>query len=86
MMPIHALLNKIKWDSREKPDEYTLYYHDRVENSLKALKYNDIKGVEGQFIIIDIDGEETHIPMHRIRSVRRAGKLVWERSMPSGDK
>ena len=46
MIPIHDLLNKIKWDERENPADYTLFYYDRVEDKLREIKYLDIKKVE----------------------------------------
>jgi len=79
MRPISELINKIRWDGREKPEEYTLFYLDRVTKEHKALRFQDIKRVEGNFIITDKDGEETNIPLHRMRYVKRGEKIVWQR-------
>lgn len=83
MISIKNLLNKIKWDSREKPEEYSLYYLDRVENELVVIKFRDIKRIEDNFIVIDRDingkQEETMIPLHRIRKVMKKDIIVWER-------
>jgi uncharacterized protein (UPF0248 family) len=79
MITIRDLLNKIKWDQNLKPEDYTLYYLDRISKTLKKLKYSDIIRTEGTFIIISIEGEETSIPMHRIRRVKEKNKVVWER-------
>ena len=38
MQPIKDLLNKIKWDEREKPEDYTIYYFDRVSKTLRNSK------------------------------------------------
>lgn len=79
MLPIKDFLNKIKWDKRLNPDEYSIFYIDRLTKDLIDIKYNNIKRIEKGFIIIKKDGEEINIPLHRIRRVERDKKLVWER-------
>jgi len=79
MITIKSFLNKIKWDKNLKPEDYTLHYLDRISKTLKKLKYSDIIRTEGTFIIIDVDGEETNIPMHRVRRVENKGVIVWQR-------
>lgn len=79
MIPIQDLLNKIKWDERENPQDYILYYHDRVRGKLMQLKYNDILGIEDGFMTVNREGKETAIPLHRIKKVEKKGKTVWER-------
>jgi len=79
MISIIELLNKIKWDKNLNPDEYSLFYLDRVSNKLIKIEYNSIKKIEGSFIFLEKNGEEVNIPLHRIKRVERKGKLVWER-------
>ena len=78
MIPIQELINKIHWDKREKPEEYTLFYFDRILNKLISLPYTKIKRLEGSFMIIDNE-EETNIPLHRIKKVTKNNVVVWER-------
>lgn len=77
MIPIKNLLNKIKWDKKENPSDYSVFYLDKVKNDLVELRYNNIKRIEGNFIVIG--KEETYIPLHRIRKIRKKGKTVWKR-------
>ncbi len=86
MIPIHDLLNKIKWDKRENPGDYVLYYYDRVEKKLKPLKYKDILKIEGGFLMVTLNNKETNIPLHRIRKVENKGKVVWERVVDNQEK
>jgi len=80
MITIKSILNKIKWDKNLNPDDYMLYYLDRISKTLKKMKYSDIIRTEGTFIIINNDkGEEINLPMHRIRRVEEKGKAIWER-------
>ena len=79
MIFIKDLINKIKFDEREKGEDYVFFYYDRVEDKLKLLKFGEIKRVEGSFLVLERKGEEVEIPMHRIRKVEKKGKVVWER-------
>ncbi|MBD3310152.1 DUF504 domain-containing protein, partial [Candidatus Woesearchaeota archaeon] len=73
MIPIHELLNKIRWDEHEDPEDYTLFYWDRVKNKLIRLKYSDILRTEGRHMIVErktaSGTEKVAIPMHRVRKV-----------------
>ena len=79
MIPIQSLLNKIKWDKRENPEEYSIYYYDRISKKLIKINYIDIKRFEGTFIIVERNNEEVNIPMHRIREVKKNNIVVWKR-------
>ena len=39
MQPIKDLLNKIKWDKREKLEQYSIYYYDRISRELIKIDY-----------------------------------------------
>ncbi|MDO8740512.1 MAG: DUF504 domain-containing protein [Candidatus Woesearchaeota archaeon] len=79
MIPIKELLNKVKWDKRENPEDYSVFYLDRVLNRLIEISYKNIKRLDGEFFVINKNEEDTFIPLHRIREVRKKGKLVWQR-------
>ena len=78
MMYIGDLLNKIRWDKRLKAEEYTLIYFDRIAEKSFEAPFNAISR-SGNFMIIKRNGQDASIPLHRIREVRRNGKVVWER-------
>ncbi|MBI4150379.1 DUF504 domain-containing protein [Candidatus Woesearchaeota archaeon] len=79
MQSILELINKIRWDKREKPEEYTFYYLDRITNEHKAIRFAEIKRIEGNFLYLERDGEETAIPLHRIKYVKRGNEIIWQR-------
>ncbi len=79
MISIIDLLNKIKWDKNLNPDEYSLFYLDRITKGLIEIRYKDIKRIEDNFLILERDNKEVNIPLHRIRRVERNNKLIWER-------
>lgn len=74
------LLNKIKWDPNENENDFSIVYEDRASKSNREIPYNHIKRIEGTFFIIDQHGEEINIPSHRIREVRKKGKVIWKRN------
>ncbi len=78
MIPIKDLLNKIKWSKEENSNDYSIGYWDNKDKKLIFIKFYEIKKIEGTFLLLDRE-EETYIPMHRIREVKKNSKLVWER-------
>ena len=77
MRPIQEILSQIKWDKNLNPEEYTIYYIDF--GNLVSIPFVQIKRIEGLFMFIEKDGEDTIIPLHRIRIVRKKGEIVWQR-------
>ena len=78
MQTISDLLNKIKWDKRENPELYSIFYFDRILKKLIEIPYTKIKKVEGSFMVLDNE-EESNIPLHRIKKVTKNNVVVWER-------
>ncbi len=83
MMHVREVLNKIKCDKKENPELYKIYYYDRVLDKLIEIDYKDIKDIDKNFITIMKNNKETEIPMHRIKEVRKQGKLIWSRTTAS---
>lgn len=75
MQTIKDLLNKIKWDKKENPEDYAIYYLDRITKRLKKIAYKDITDIEGTFMLVG----ESNIPLHRIKQVRKKGEVTWRR-------
>jgi len=80
MQPIHELLNKIKWDKREDPGQYSIFYFDRILRKLIKIPYDKIKRIEGSFMVLDNE-EESNIPLHRIKKVAKNDIVVWKRKL-----
>jgi len=38
-----------------------------------------IKKIEGNFLVLEREGEEVYIPTHRVKEVKKNGKIVWKR-------
>ncbi|HLC19882.1 MAG TPA: DUF504 domain-containing protein [Candidatus Nanoarchaeia archaeon] len=81
MMPIHELISKIKWDPNEKPADYFLSYYDRILKSLIEFRFDDIASIEDSFIQLYKEDKLLSIPFHRIKQIKKDGKIVWERKV-----
>jgi uncharacterized protein (UPF0248 family) len=79
MQPLRELINKIKWDKKENPDDYVFYYEDRKLKKLLPLRFNNIEKIENIFMIVVKENKETYIPMHRVKEVRKKDEVVWKR-------
>lgn len=72
-------INRIQWDKRLNPEEFEVHYLDRVENRLIAIRFTEIRRIEGRFMVVEGPEQETMIPLHRIRRITQKGKAVWQR-------
>ena len=85
MLPIHKLLNRIRWDPRFRAGRFEIGYYDRRVNGilmvpLKAIRFPpDMRFV---FELYDEEGELHRIPFHRVRRVTRNGRAFWRRAPP----
>jgi uncharacterized protein (UPF0248 family) len=82
MITIKELLDKLKWDPHEKPEQTTLHYWDNLTKKLIPVNHQDIIRLEGNTMIILINGKETEIPLHRVRKVTRNKETLWQRTGP----
>ena len=83
MLPIHELLNRIKWDSEFGDADFVVAYQDRYKNELTRVPLTKLffdKQDHFDFELIDETGRTHTIPLHRIREVYRNGKLIWHRN------
>ncbi|MEM4263704.1 MAG: DUF504 domain-containing protein [Candidatus Woesearchaeota archaeon] len=81
MITIKELINKIKWDKKENPDDYTLGYWDNMQKKLIMFPYKAIKEMSENFITVEIDSEEKEIPMHAVKIVKKKGEMIWKRQI-----
>jgi len=80
--PLKNVLNRLRWDSDEKPENYQITYRHRgAPGDVKTIRASSIKNLhKSYFTIQEVDGaEETVIPFHRILEIRNTidDSLVW---------
>ena len=82
MIPIHELLNRIRWDPAFAKGEFQLGYYDRaeVESSwCRSRKVTFPPESPQTFQLIGLEGQEHRIPFHRVREVYKDSQRIWHR-------
>lgn len=83
MIPIHKLLNRIRWDAEYAKADFKIGYYDRVEDKIIVVPMKQVCVESGNHFSFDVldNSDELHmIPFHRIRQVYKDDKLIWERA------
>ena len=83
MIPIHELLNRIRWDAAYAKSRFMIGYYDRVEDKVIELPFEHIQLDPGDhfgFQAINADGLVHEVPFHRVKDVYRDGELIWHRA------
>jgi uncharacterized protein (UPF0248 family) len=81
-MPIHELLNRIRWDRNFGQGNFVIGYYDRVEDRIIRVPLREIffePEDHFSFDLIDHDGGLHSIPLHRIKEVYKDEVLIWHR-------
>lgn len=87
MIPIHALLSRIRWDPGFVRSRFVIGYWDRVAGRVLRADLREIARDADNpafFNLVDAAGAVHSIPFHRVREVWRDGELIWSRH-PPGD-
>ena len=82
MIPIHELLNRIRWDDEFAKGEFVLGYYDRIENRIIKIPLREIYFESRDhfaFQVYDDEDELHNVPLHRVREVYKDGELIWHR-------
>ncbi len=86
--PLRNILNRLRWDKNENPDNYLITYRHRgAPADIKQIKASKIQVLGKSYFTIreTTDGDETVIPLHRILEVRRTedGAVFWVKRKPA---
>ncbi|HEX8011089.1 MAG TPA: DUF504 domain-containing protein [Casimicrobiaceae bacterium] len=82
MIPIQALLSRIRWDEAFGQARFEIDYYDRVEKKLVHVPLERVLLSDGQRFFLDViapDGAVHSVPLHRVRAVWRDGVMIWQR-------
>ena len=83
MHPLKNVLNKLRWDERERAENYLITYRHRgAPHDVKRVKASNIRKLGNSFFTLadELDSEETIIPFHRIIEIRNLQKdvIIWK--------
>lgn len=81
MMPIHKLLNELRWDPQYAGSRFTIGYDDHVRGMVRVPleRVTALPGSHFMFEVLEEDGRTSTVPLHRIREVLRDGVPFWQR-------
>jgi uncharacterized protein (UPF0248 family) len=82
VIPIHALLARIRWDPAFGRARFVIGYWDRLtgtEVNVPLERIHIEPGSHFSFEAIEADGTLHTVPFHRVRRVWRDGELIWSR-------
>lgn len=82
MMPVHELLNRIRWDAGFAGADFKIGFYDRIEDDIVVVPLDRLLLESNDHFSIGVyseSGELHRLPLHRIRQVYRNGELIWER-------
>jgi uncharacterized protein (UPF0248 family) len=86
MIPIHELLNRIRWDPRFAKGNLELGYYDRTENRIIMVSLMEVTFPAESpltFELMDPQGQVHRVPFHRVRKVYRNAQRIWHRPDPT---
>ena len=82
MIPIHELLNRIRWDPEFGKGNFELGYYDRAEDRIIVVPFRRVtfpaESPEA-FQIADSEGKIHRVPFHRVREVYKDSQRIWHR-------
>ncbi len=82
MMPIHELLDRIRWDRDFGKGRFEIGYEDHSAREILQIPFEKVQFTEGDrfsFQIEDEVGRIKTIPFHRVREIYKDGHLIWQR-------
>jgi hypothetical protein len=80
--PLKNILNKLRWDTRENPENYLITYRHRgAPGDTKQISASQIMKLGKSYFTLSEDSDETTIPFHRILEIRNLndGSVIWRK-------
>ena len=72
------ILNEIV-SRKHKKEKYEILYLDEALGKTRTVHYKQIKKIEHNFIVIEDEGREFFIPIHRIHKILENGRTIWKK-------
>lgn len=63
----------------KKEEGYAIEYHDAIGKHDHKIPNSSIKRVEHNFLVVEQNGHELFIPVHRINKVHKKSEVVWQK-------
>jgi len=59
-------------------EEFKISYFDKIKKGMIHLEGKFVKKVEKGMVVLEKDGKEIFIPLHRVNEVKHKGKSYWK--------
>lgn len=82
MVPLHQLLERIRWDAEFGKGRFRIGYADHLVGGLVTIELSEFHvDPDNRFMfdVFDERGERHSIPFHRVKQVFKDDKLIWQR-------
>jgi uncharacterized protein (UPF0248 family) len=74
------VLDELKWHPEKSlADVEITYIHRGAPGDELTITAEDILNIEKSFFVIERNGKETSIPYHRIKEIKKEGKVLWRK-------
>jgi len=86
MIPIHELLNRIRWDPEFAQGNFQLGYYDRAEDRIVMVSFKALSFPAESphtFQLADAEGQIHRVPFHRVRELYKDSQRIWHRPEPA---
>ena len=83
MIPIHELINRIRWDEAFAKGNFVIGYYDQKDKKIIRVPFLQIYLIPSDhffFQVTNRDGSPHEIPFHRVKEVYKDSKLIWHRA------
>lgn len=85
MVTIRDVLNRERWSSSSGLEGLeVVILHRGVPGSRKVIRGSSIADVAPRAMVVREGEEESIIPYHRVRIIRRGDTVIWERPSKAG--
>lgn len=82
MIPLHEMLNRIRWDSQFAHGSFKLGYYDRVDGRVILIPLKELMFTPDDpyaFRLVDAEGRVHRVPFHRVQEMHKDGQCIWQR-------
>jgi uncharacterized protein (UPF0248 family) len=80
--PLRNILNRLRWDSSENPENYIITYRHRgAPDDVKRIRASDIRKLgKSYFTLSSETDEEATIPFHRVLEILDTSHntVIWK--------
>lgn len=82
MATIRDLLNREKWASKTGLEGLEVaILHRGAPGDMKVIRGESIADIAPRAMLVREGGEDTLIPYHRVRIIRRGDTVIWRRAL-----